>query len=120
MGAIPAADLNNVRTLKHDVQKICGAHRFRQKVLAEGSALDDEIACCLMDFSGASEEEIEELVIAAGCSPLEEIEEILQHSADPNVTSGGRTALGCASRQTRLTNTALPLMITWQTWRPGV
>ena len=108
LAAIPAADLSSVRSLKNDLQKICGVPRFRQKILHEGTALEEDVCLdvsmesvllVLVTFCIASEDEIEELVYSPCDGSVEEVEKILQRSIDPNATAAdGKTALMQASQ----------------------
>ncbi|CAE7245802.1 Ank2 [Symbiodinium natans] len=107
LASIPAADLSTVRNLKNDLQRICGVPRFRQKLLHGGNALEEDmrldasmesVLLVLVVFCPASEDEIEELVFSPSQGSVEEVEQILQRSIDPNAaTPDGKTALMQAS-----------------------
>lgn len=108
MAAIPAAGLSSVKNLKKELQKICGVPRFRQKILHEGTALEEDVCLdvslesvllVLVTFCTASEAEIEELVYSPCDGSVEEVAKILQRSIDPNATTDdGKTALMQASQ----------------------
>ncbi|CAE7449432.1 unnamed protein product, partial [Symbiodinium necroappetens] len=108
LAAIPSPDLSTVRNLKHDLQKICGVPHFRQKILHEGKALEEDVhldasmesvLLVLAAFCDASEEEIKELVLSPCQGSVDKVEKILRRSIDPNAaTSDGKTALMLASQ----------------------
>ena len=85
-----------VKALKQQLESICGASRFRQRLLHGGRILEDsanltpqgaeivELQHVVLPFSPTSDQHVEELLGAIRCKNLRMVEEILQRPQDPN------------------------------------
>ena len=100
VAAVAAEDLSHVRALKKELHRLRGMPRFRQRLLHNGSVLEDDARLdAPMDVQlvllplvqrGQDAPDGSELVEAAEFAEVAEVEEILQRPQDPDL-------LGCAS-----------------------
>ncbi|CAE7714778.1 mask, partial [Symbiodinium sp. KB8] len=106
LATIPAQQLSSVKALKRELQRCCGLSRFRQRLLQDGSALDDmsmlegtsDLQLVLLPFSSASQQQADELADAAGEGEVSLVEELLQRPQDPDAHDrNGETPLYRAS-----------------------
>ena len=113
--AIPVDEVSDVTALKQRLSLACKLPRFRQRLLHEGSILEDdhhlasivspmgsplEVQLVLLPFCGASIEQILQLTDSAGEGSVSEVEKVLRRPQDPNlVDSHGNTPLASASYQ---------------------
>ena len=94
LAAIPVETLSDVRSLKGQLEPICGWPRFRLKLLHDGRTLDDTLPLNspldvqlikLSSFTSSSEEQILHFQNAVKSGDASEVEKILMHSHDPNL-----------------------------------
>ena len=93
LAVVPIEDVSDVRTLKQHLQSLCGLPRFRQRLLCDGTCLDDHVSLpspmhlqhVALPFSSVSQKEIDELKAAADCGDLAQVEAILQRPQDPDL-----------------------------------
>ena len=99
----------NVRGLKQQLYGFLGVPRFRQKILYQSFALDDEtcfyadldieVVVLVMPFCTSSQEQRHRLLDAASGGSVSKVEEMLQCSHDPDMVEDGDTALVLASHE---------------------
>ena len=95
LALVPVAEIGDVRTLKRRLQKAHGFPRFRQRLLCDGSILDD---AALLDSPvhlhlvvlpypepHIAQESADELVAAVAFTWVSEVERILGGPQDPNL-----------------------------------
>ncbi|CAE7266818.1 mask [Symbiodinium natans] len=93
LAVVPIEDVSDVRTLKQHLQSLCGLPRFRQRLLCNGTCLDDHVSLpspmhlqhVALPFSSVSQLEIEELKAAAESGDLDQVEDMLQKGQDPDL-----------------------------------
>ena len=93
LAAIRVGDFSDVRALKRHLQGLCGVPRFRQRLLASGSSLEDaaelqssaDLQLVLLPFFEAAPTEVDELIAAAGQGHVSEVEAVLQRPQDPDL-----------------------------------
>lgn len=91
LDAIPVGELKDVRAMKRHLRPLCGKTRFQQRLLYNGSDLDDharldspmDLQLVLLRY-GSSEEAAADLVSAARRGNLDAVEQILQGPQNPN------------------------------------
>ena len=91
--AIPVKDLTDVRSLKQQLQQLCGAPRFRQRLLQGTDCLADDqrlveagdVQLVVLPFVSASQQQELELITAARDGQLAEVESILCRPQEPDV-----------------------------------
>ncbi|CAE7695002.1 Ank2, partial [Symbiodinium sp. CCMP2456] len=87
--------VGDARSLKRYLQSLCGVPRFRQRLIADGRALEDDfrrleagdIQLVLLSFCEASDAEAGELHLAAREGRVSEVEEMLSRPLHPDSTS---------------------------------
>ena len=106
---VTSADIaGDVRSLKQQLHKRFNVSRFRQRLVHEGRSLDDDsfakdlptdLQLVFLPYASVSEEQEEELILAASVGHVASVEEILMRPQNPNrlADPGNNTALGKAS-----------------------
>ncbi|CAE7296544.1 Ankrd17 [Symbiodinium sp. CCMP2592] len=93
LAALPVEEQSDVRSLKRHLQQFHGLPRFRQRLLCNGSSLDDDarlvapvdLQIVLLPFCHSAQEQVEELIDLAKRGSLLQVEEVLQRPQDPNL-----------------------------------
>ena len=91
--ACPVEKLSDVQTLKRQLQKLCGAPRFRQRLLHGNNLLDDDaqldspidLQLVLLPFCSTSYKQVIELHDAAENGDVSVLETLLQRPQDPEL-----------------------------------
>ncbi|CAE7502326.1 mask, partial [Symbiodinium sp. CCMP2456] len=98
-------ELRDVRTLKQQLEKLCGQPRFRQKLLRDGVVLEEtdilevpsDLQHVILSFASSSAYEVFQFHEAAECGLTERVEDLLQRPLDPDSHhSHSPTPLGSA------------------------
>ncbi|CAE7945267.1 Ank1 [Symbiodinium sp. KB8] len=105
LAIIPVEELGSVRSLKQQLQCLCGVPRFRQRLLVDGAALADDVILdspihvqlVLLPFADISVEQQPELTIAAAGGLVDNVEDMLQRPWDPDSPFCGFTPLHAAA-----------------------
>ena len=98
----PLQQGHTIKASKEALESICGASRFRQRLLLKGQALTDdhvpeepaELQLVQLNYITATELQIEELVNAAADGAVATVEDILQRPQDPNDYITGHDTVG--------------------------
>ena len=102
VAALHPDELTDVRALKRHLQSFCGLPRFRQRLLHQGTQLEDrdslqgrtiDLQHVLLCFHEASAEEVAELVRASDVGDAPTVERILLRPQDPNLAEKGTRRL---------------------------
>ena len=99
--AVPLETVNDVRSLKLHLQKLCGVPRFRQRLLHDGMFMDEgfkldshmDVQLVLQPYCDASQEQLEGLANACSGGMVQDVEGFLQQRVDPNLGNGRYTPL---------------------------
>ena len=91
---LPWEELSDVRTLKAQLQELCGLPRFRQRLLHEGTVLADDaklgtwtdLQVVLLSFLPPAPEQADALKFAAMNGLVPQVEELLQGPTDPDAS----------------------------------
>ncbi|CAE7311642.1 ANK1, partial [Symbiodinium necroappetens] len=102
LASICADDVGSVQELKRRLDGLCGVPRFRQRLLHEGVVLEDamslessmDVQLVLLNFCEATEEQEEELLVAANSFDAARVERILQRPQSPDTSLEAATPLG--------------------------
>ena len=90
LACLSAEDFSDVRTLKQHLQSLCGVPCFRQRLLHNGSCLDDddgldcpmEVQLVLLPECVPSADDVRELSRAAETGSVQEVERFLNRPTD--------------------------------------
>ena len=109
---VTSADVaGDVRSLKQQLHKRFNVARFRQRLVHEGRSLDDDsgardlptdLQLVFLPYASVSEEQEEELILAASVGHVVSVEDILMRPQDPNRRGVFRPMLGDPSNNTAL------------------
>ncbi|OLQ00914.1 Ankyrin repeat domain-containing protein 50 [Symbiodinium microadriaticum] len=107
VASLSSEGFNDVLALKRHLQRLCGRPRFRQRLLNQGSLLDEteevatrtDLQLVLLPFESISLDEVEELIDAAADGQVMKVEEFLKRPVDPDVTDNETTALSEAASE---------------------
>ncbi|CAE7466668.1 Ank2, partial [Symbiodinium microadriaticum] len=95
VAALPPEEVGDVRSLKRYLQDLCGVPRFRQRLITDGRALEDDgrrleagdLQLVLLAFGEASEAGAADLSLAVREGRASEVEEMLSRPLHPDSTS---------------------------------
>ena len=95
--SMPPAEAGTVRTLKQRLSPLCGASRFRQRLLCEGRNLEEDVSftapldlqLVVLPFCSTTEEEVDNLIDLVIYGSLHDVESVLQRPQDPNLVPDG-------------------------------
>ena len=105
LATYPVEEASDVRSLKHKLQSVCGASRFRQRLLSKDIDLSDDTTLSPMDLQlillPFAEEHADELVAAVESNLVSKVEEVLRWAQHPDVTQPNalETPLGIAAQR---------------------
>ena len=96
LAALPGEEVREVRCLKRKLQKLCGASRFRQRLLHDGLQLEDgivlqspmDIQLVVLPFAETSYLQAYRLLEECASGDTLALEAILQRPQDPNFALG--------------------------------
>ena len=95
LASLPVEEWKDVRTLKKHLQGSCKVPRFRQRILCDGAALDEDfrfsspldLQLVLLSFLPASKIQIDELSAASEDGEASAVERILRRPQDPDLVN---------------------------------